>query len=149
MQTIKVKPVEFIGACQAKITWVDEFQIKGTNLENPQQSNLCLLALGHFPPVVKQLQRGGHFYAHVSCPDCISRLDREHRVVFLLGHADKWELCQAISDYRRLCQQIEVEPEAAKQLRLSAAQDQANGDYLQATEHMQAAVEVLEQAVTL
>ena len=50
MQTIKVKPVEITGHCRAKLTPADEFQIRGTRLENPRQSNLCCLALAHLPP---------------------------------------------------------------------------------------------------
>jgi hypothetical protein len=114
MKTIKVKPVEIIGDCRANLTLDDEFQIKGMRLENPRQSNLCFLALAHLPPVVAQLQAGNFFFAHVCCPDCVSRLECEHRVTFLLGHADKWELCQAMSEYRRLCRQVGEEPERAE-----------------------------------
>lgn len=144
MKTIKVKPVEITGNCRANLTLDDEFQIEGMRLENPRQSSLCFLALGHFPPIVSQLQSENHFLAHVVCPDCLSRLDQENRVVYLLGHADKWELCQAISEYRRLCGECE-EPEVAKQLRVEATQHQNRGEYAEATRKMAAALAELKR----
>ena len=145
MKTINVKPVELIGNCRANLTLGDEFQIRGMNLENPNQSNICFLALGHFPPIVSQLQSGNHFFAHVTCPDCLSRLDRENRVVYLLGHADKWELCQALSTYDRLCRQYAEEPEVARELRAVAIQYQDQGEYSKATQKMKAALEELKR----
>lgn len=150
MKTINVKPVELIGNCRARLTLDDEFQINGMNLENPRGSKLCFLALGHLPPIISQLQRGDQFFAHATCPDCLSRLDRENCVVFLLGHTDKWALCQAISEYRRLCrhaQQTE-EPESSRRLRIAAIQYQKQGDHSKAAQKMAAAVEELKRTFT-
>jgi hypothetical protein len=148
MRTIKVKPVEIIGACRANLTLDDEFQIKGMRLENPRQSNLCFLALGHLPPVVAQLQAGHHFFAHVCCPDCLSQLECEHRVTFLLGHADKWELCQALSEYRRLCRQVGEEPERAEELEQLALGYQKRNEYAKAVKTMTEAVAELKRVLT-
>ena len=158
MKTINVKPVELIGSCRAKLTLDDEFQIKGMNLENPRGSKLCFLALGHLPPIISQLQRGDQFFAHATCPDCLSRLDRENCVVFLLGHADKWALCQAISEYRRMYRHAQPlhaerlrhaeEPETCRQLRIAAIRYQKQGEYSKAAQKMTAAVEELKRAFT-
>ena len=147
MKTIKIKPVEVVGVCRAKLTPDDEFQIKGMNLENPAQSKLCFLSLGHFPPIVSQLQHEHHFFAHLACPDCLSRMEQENGVVFLLGHEDKWDLCQAISEYRRLCKAYAEEPEFAKQLEQEATRYQKQGEYVKATEKMQAAVQELKRVL--
>ncbi len=154
MKTINVKPVELIGNCRARLTLDDEFQIRGMNLENPRESKLCFLALGHLPPIISQLQWGDQFFAHATCPDCLSRLDQENCVVFLLGHADKWALCQAISEYRRLCRRAlpledlkqAEEPETSKQLRTAAIRYQKQGEYAKAAQKMTAAVEALKRA---
>lgn len=156
MKIINVKPVELIGSCRAKLTLDDEFQIKGMNLENLRGSKLCFLALGHLPPIISQLQRGDQFFAHATCPDCLSRLDRENCVVFLLGHADKWALCQAISEYRRLCRHVQhvedpgraKEPETSRQLKIAAIRYQKQGEYSKAAQKMTAAVEELKRAFT-
>ena len=143
MRTINVRPVEIIGDCPANLTSDDEFQIVGVRLENPRQSNLCFLAFCHFPMMVWQLQSESRFFSHSSCPGCISRLDQENRVVFLLGHADKWELCQIISEYRRLCRE-HGEPETASRLRVEAIQHQDRGEYQEALRVMKAALRELQ-----
>ena len=147
MQTIKVKPVEIIGACRASLTLNDEFQIRGMRLENPRQSKLCFLALGNLPPLIEQLQAGNHFFAHGCCPDCLSRLDCENRVIFLLGHANKWELCQAIDEYRRLCSQFGEEPALAGELENLALEFQKRGEYTQAVNTMTEAVAELKRVL--
>lgn len=146
MRTINVKPVEIIGHCDACLTLDDEFQIVGKRLENPRQSALCLRAISHMPLVVSLLQSEQHFFAHSICPDCLSHLDRTICVVFLLGHADKWELCQAISEYHRLRRQYQ-EPAFARQLRLEACRHQNLGEYLEAARKMEAALEELKRYV--
>ena len=145
MQTIKIKPVEIIGACRAGLTTKDEFQITGMRLENPQQSNICLLALSFLPPTVTQLQRENRCFAHISCPDCVSNLEQEHRVTFLLGHADKWEYCQLVSEYQGLCDECTDEPELAKQFRQEANHYLDLGIYALATEKMQDALNTLQR----
>ena len=145
MQTIRVKPVEIIGRCRAGLTPEDEFRIEGPRLVNPQRSNLCVFALGQFAPVVAQLQRGKRFFAHVACTNCTG-LERENRAVFLLGHADKWELCQALPEYRRLCRD-HGEPETARHLRAEAIQHQNRGEYAEAVRKMQAALTELQPSV--
>lgn len=149
MSTIKVKPVEVVGHCRARLSPGDEFEIKGTRLENLRQSNLCVLALGHLPPIVKQLQGGKHFYAHLTCPECLAREGQKNRVVFLLGHADKWALCQAISEYRRLCRRLGEEPVLAGQLGQEATHHQKQGDYSKAALKMVAAVAELKRNLAL
>jgi len=119
MKPINVRPVELIGGCPAHLTPNDEFQIVGMSLENPRHSRLCFLAVSHLPVMVGQLQSGSRFFSHASCPGCTSQLDNENRVIFLLGHEDKWDLGQAISEYRRLCQQ-RGEPEVAARLKAEA-----------------------------
>jgi hypothetical protein len=145
MRTIKVKPVEITGECQANLTLEDEFQIRGVILENPRQSNLCLIALSHLPPIVTQLQRETRCFTHFTCPDCMSHLEPEMRVVFLLGHADKWDLCQVRSAYDRLCGECD-EPELARRLKEEALYHQDQGEYPQALHKMTAALEALERA---
>lgn len=147
MKTINIKPVEIIGNCRAKMSLDDEFQIEGMRLKNPRQCHICFLALGNFPPVISRLQSGNHFFAHVNCPDCLSRLDQENRVVFLLGHADKWELCQAISEYCRLCRQCAREPERARHLSEAALRHQHLGEYEEATERMKEALAELQRVL--
>ncbi len=147
MRTINIRPVEIIGRCPAGLTLEDEFQIKGMRLENPKGSNLCFLALSHFPMMIWQLQSESRFFSHASCPGCIMRLDRENRVVFLLGHADKWELCQVISEYRRLCRERK-EPETARRLKTDAIEYQNRGDYAKALQRMRAALEELKRIAT-
>jgi len=147
VRTINVKPVEIAGNCRANLTVEDEFQIRGMQLENPRQSRLCLQALSHLPPIVTQLQRETHCFAHVICSDCLSRQGLENGVVFLLGHADKWELCQAISDYCRLCRECAAEPVSARRLTMEALRYQKEGDFEKATEKMTAAVSELKRVV--
>jgi hypothetical protein len=148
MKTINIKPVDIVGNCRANVTLDDQFQVEGVRLENPRQSNLCFLVLGHLPPIVQQLQSENHFFAHLSCPDCLSHLDQENRVVFLLGHADKWELCEAISEYDRLCrEECEEESEIARQLKAEAIQSQKQGEYAKATQKMKAALQELKRVI--
>ena len=149
MKRIKVKPVEIIGNCRANITLADEFQIEGMRLKIPGPCNLCYMALSNFGPIVAQLQSGHHFFAHANCPDCLSDIDHPNQVVFLLGHADKWELCQAISDYCRLCRQCAAEPVSARRLTMEALRYQNEGDFDRATEKMTAAVAELKRIVTI
>jgi hypothetical protein len=147
MKTIKVKPVEIIGNCRANLTLADEYQIKGMNLVNPRQSNLCFMALSNLPPIIALLQSEDYFFAHCFCPDCLARLDCENRVIFLLGHADKWELCQAISEYRRLCRQYGEESELARELEELALEYQKRGEYVQAVKIMAEAVAELKRVI--
>ncbi|MFQ5575412.1 MAG: tetratricopeptide repeat protein [Anaerolineae bacterium] len=147
MNTITIKPVEITGNCRANLTPDDEFYITGMALENPCQSRLCYLALGHFPPIIAQLQQGSQFYAHAACPDCLSRPDRENCVTFLLGHADKWELCRAISDYHRLRRRY-PEPETARHLRAQAIRRQQQGQYAEAVQTMQAALAEMKSSLS-
>ncbi len=149
MKTIKIKPVEIIGNCRAGISLADEFQIEGMRLKISGPCNLCFLALSNFGPIVSQLQCGNHFFAHANCPDCLSDIDHPNHVVFLLGHADKWELCQAISDYCRLCRDCASEPVSAQRLTMEALRYQKEGDFAKATEKMTAAVTELKRVVGL
>ncbi|MFO7743673.1 MAG: hypothetical protein R6X31_15350 [Anaerolineae bacterium] len=148
MRTINIKPVEIIGDCPPGLTPADEFQVEGMRLENPKQSNVCFLALSHFPIMVWHLESESRFFSHASCPGCISRLDRENRVVFLLGHADKWGLCQLISEYLRLCRQHE-ETDAAGRLRAEAIHLQNQGEFANANRKMEAAVKEMRDATAL
>ena len=144
MRTINVKPVEITGRCRANLTAADEFQIRGSNLENPGQSNVCYRALAHFPPIVDLLQQNNHFYALLICPECPAQPGGENSVTFLLGHEDKWELCQTISEYHQLWKQC-PESDTARQLRVEATRYQKQGDYTAATESMKAALAEMKQ----
>lgn len=147
METIKVKPVAIIGNCPANLTLESEIQIKGMNIENPSGNPICFLALSHFPVSTWQLQSGHRFFARASCPGCITDLDNENRVVFLLGHEDKWELSKVISEYLRLSKQVE-EPEKALQLKTEAINHQNNREYPQALDKMIAALEVMKSTAS-
>lgn len=144
MTAIKIKPVEIIGHCRANLTRDDEFQVEGTNLVNPGQSNVCVGALSHLPPAISTLQRGEKFFAHARCQNCTG-LGQENRVVFLLGHADKWELCERMSEYSRLCAEY-GESAVARQLKAEAAELQSQGEYAAALRSMEAALQELQSA---
>jgi len=148
MNIITAKPVQVIGNCPAGLTSDDEFQIDGLRLENPQGRRLCFLALSQFPlgQGVWQLQSGERFFSHVSCPSCMLRPTQENRVVFLLGHADKWELCQYISEYVALRQHHE-EPEGARRAREEAMLYQDRGEYVAAAKKMAMALRALKSTL--
>jgi len=146
VKTIRIRPIELIGHCPARLSLNDGFQVAGMNLENPQGSRLCFLAFSHFPMTVWQLQSESRFFSHASCPGCISRLEEENRVVFLLGHSDKWSLCQVISEYLRLCRRVK-EPDAAARLKAEAIQHQENHEFAAAEQKMQLALTELKRAV--
>ncbi len=99
----------------------------------------CFLAVSHFPVSIWQLQHNDQFFAHVSCPGCTTELENENRIIFLLGHADKWELAQLISEYRRLTRKT-TEPGMAIRLRLEAMQAQTEGDFSRAAYKMKLAL---------
>lgn len=146
MKTINVKPTHIIGACPAALTLADEFQIEGLRLNNPRTSTLCFLAISQLPigQGIWQLQSGERFFSHISCPGCTLTPEQENRVVFLLAHADKWELSQTISAYLRLSQQRQ-EPEAARRARDEAMQHQERGEYSEAAAKMRLALQELER----
>ncbi|MBN2387445.1 MAG: hypothetical protein JXB85_10520 [Anaerolineales bacterium] len=123
MKTIRVRPVEILGSCPAGLSLQDEFHIEGMLLVPAEGFPICFLALSHLAPTIWQLQSKSRFFGHASCPGCTTRAEEEQRVIFLLGHADKWDLCQAISEYRRWVRQT-PEPENAQQSRLEAMQAQ-------------------------
>lgn len=143
MTAIKIKPVEIIGHCRANLTLDDECLVEGSNLLNPRQSNLCIGALSHLPPAISSLQKQ-RFIAHVRCQNC-TELGQENCVVFLLGHVDKWELCECLSAYSRLCAE-HGESAVARQLKLEAAQHQNRGEYAEALQKIGAALEELRGA---
>ncbi|HUT19235.1 MAG TPA: hypothetical protein VM366_08745 [Anaerolineae bacterium] len=147
MSTIVVKPVQIIGTCPAGLILEDGFRIEGMRLVNDGGSTICFLALGQLPigQGVWQLQSGERFFSHVSCPGCTSELAQENRVVFLLSHEDKWTLSQRISEYLRLCK-LHAEPEAARRLNEQAIRHQEWGEYAEAAQRMEAALEAFKQA---
>jgi hypothetical protein len=145
MKTILLKPVEIIGRCPANMSPDDVLQIKGMNLLNPEEHNACFLALSHFPPMVWQLQSESRFFSHASCPGCTSELEQENRVVFLLGHEDKWDLCQVISKYLKLRKKV-GETKEAMALRDEAIRLQNRGEYSEALDPMRRALEELKRA---
>ncbi len=144
MTAIKIKPVEVIGHCRAGLTLDDEFLVDGTNLLNPRQSGICIGALSHLPPAISTLQRGKRFFAHARCQNCTG-LGQENRVVFLLGYADRWALCECMSEYSRLCLEC-GESALARQLKVEAAELQSQGAYTKALQRMEAALEELKSA---
>lgn len=144
MRTINIKPVDIIGTCPAGLTLADEFQITGMRLQSSRNSNICFLALSQMPigQGIWQVQSEERFFSHVTCPGCILDPQSENRVVFLLGHQDKWELCQLISQYLRLCKTYE-ESESVMELKNLAMEQQNRKDYPAAGETMRAAVDEL------
>lgn len=144
MRIISVRPIKIVGTCPAGLKLTDQFQIAGMRLSNPGNSTLCFLAISQIPigQGIWQVQSGERFFSHVTCPGCICDLGGENRVVFLLGHADKWELCQTISEYVNLRKKY-GEPESAAKLRDLAIEQQNCGDYSAATDTMRAAIEEL------
>lgn len=145
LNTIKVKPVEITGHCRAGLTLDDEFLVDGSNLLNPRDSKMCIGALSHLPPVVSTLQQGKQMFAHARCQNCTG-VGQENRVVFLLGRADKWDLCASMSEYGRLCIQC-GESAVARQLKVEATELQRRGDYTGALKKMEAALEEIHSAV--
>lgn len=146
METINVKPVQIIGSCPAHLTLDDSFRIQDMKLDNPWDSNICFLAISQLPigQGIWQLQSEERFFSHVSCPGCTVQLDRENRVVFLLGHANKWKLCQLISEYLRVCRR-HGESEAARLRKEKAIKHQNQGEYLEAAQEMKVALRKLKQ----
>jgi len=144
MIPINVRPVQIIGSCPAGLTYQDEFQLVGLRLENRADSRLCFLAISQIPigQGIWQLQSNKRFFSHVSCPSCTVRFDQERRVIFLLGHADKWALCQHIAEYMAQ-NQGQAEPDAARQAREEAIHLQKRGAYAEATHHMEIALRAL------
>ena len=141
MKIINIKPVQIIGNCPAGLTLEDEFQIDGMRLKNPNASKICVLALSQIPlgQGIWQLQSEERFFSHISCPSCTLRPDQENRVTFLLGHMDKWKLCQLISEYLTLSKQHK-ESVTARQAKEEAILCQNRGEYLQATQQMETAL---------
>jgi len=148
MDTIRVQPVEIIGACPAELTLDDEFQIEGMKLRSCAEGAVCFLAVSQISivPLVWHLQSGEHFFGHVSWPGCTVDLEQENRVVFLLSHADKWELSQVISEYLRLCKR-HGEPGAARRLKEEAIRHQNLGEYAETTQKIAAALDELKRAI--
>ena len=141
---VNIRPVEIIGHCPAGLTLGDECQLEGMELKNPKSSRVCWLALSQLPigQGIWQVQSGERFFSHVSCPGCIADLEHENRVVFLLGHGDKWELCQIIAEYLKYCKSSS-EPALAKELKEIAIGQQSRGEYEAATETMKTALKEL------
>jgi hypothetical protein len=144
MYRLNIKPVEIVGKCPADLTLESEFEIAGMNLENPSVSSMCFLALSHLPMSVWQLQSGARIFAHASCPGCITSLENENRVVFLLGHADKWRLSQLISTYLRTSKR-DGETDEAEGYKDEAIKLQNQGNFNGATEKMELAVRALRE----
>ena len=145
MKTILLKPVEVIGRCPANLSPDDVLRIEGMNLVNPARHKTCFLAFSHFPPMVWQLQSESRFFSHASCPGCTSELEQENRVVFLLGHEDKWDLCQVISEYLQLRKHVGETKEVVT-LRDEAIRLQNRGKHSEALDPMRKALEELKNA---
>jgi hypothetical protein len=149
MQTIHIQPVEFTGQCPAGLQPEDEFLIQGMSLKNPQGRKICFLAVSQLAPTIIQLQGESRFFSHAPCPGCTSQheagpLAQENQVTFLLGHAEKWDLCKAISEYRRLSQQV-VEPEQAVIYKTEAVRLQSQGEWGEAEKKIKAAFQELKR----
>jgi hypothetical protein len=67
-------------------------------------------------------------------------------VVFLLGHADKWELCKLISEYLELCHN-HPEPAAARKAKEDAILLQNQGEYAEAAQKMEKALYALKSTL--
>lgn len=137
------QPVEITGSCPAGLTNDHRFTVKGMTLVEasggggsphggrafwPDTNVGCLAAMAHWLPSLWQLQGGKRFFAHASCPGCTTGRAPENRVVFLGGHADKWELCDAISQYLRTVRAA-GENEAATAFKRQALELQDQGDF--------------------
>jgi len=148
MNTIRIRPIEVIGNCPAGLTTKDEFEIVGMRLENRKGSTLCFLGVSQFPigQGIWQLQSNERFFSRVSCPGCTFRADQENRVVFLLGHADKWQLCKLISEYLALCHN-HPEPAAARKTKEDAILLQNQGKYAEAAQKMEKALYALKSTL--
>jgi len=142
MNRLKIKPVEINGVCPAQLELDSEFDIMDKRLENPVASPICFLAFSHLPISVWQLQSGERFFAHVSCPGCITDMEHENRVIFLLGHSDKWQLSQLISAYLSSSKQW-GETAKAKQYKDEAIILQGKQDFAGAATLMEQAVAAL------
>jgi len=142
MKKIRIKPIQIIGKCPIGITRKDEFIINGMLIEKDIESKLCFLAISQIPigQGIWQLQSEERFFSHVSCPGCIQNTDNENRIVFLLGHEDKWELCKSISHYLKLTKQY-IETADLKEIKNNAIRKQYNGDYKGAAEAMKQLIE--------
>lgn len=143
MQKISIKPVDIIGTCPISLGLNDLIQIEEMKVLNPDQNNICFLAICQFPPMIWQLQAGKRIFSHSSCPGCSSSLKNENRVIFLLGHVDKWNLCLSISRYLRLIKQ-QGEPDKAKRLKLEAIEYQNSNDFDLALKRMNEAIKIIE-----
>ncbi len=144
MRRINIKPVQIVGHCRANLTPEDEFQVDGVRIVNPKRSAMCVRALSYMPPAIGTLQRGTRFFTHLTCSECTG-VQQENCVVFLLGHADKWALCQMLSEYDRLCRQC-GQPESARQLKTEAMHHQGRDEYEAAIAKMGAALAELQRA---
>lgn len=142
---IRVKPVEISGCCRAGLSLDDDFLIDGSNLLNPRHSQMCIGALSHLPPVVATLQQGAQLFAHARCQNCTG-VAQENRVVFLLGRADRWELCECMSEYGRLCAE-HGEPAVARRLKAEATELNRHGDYAGALQKIEGALDELQIAL--
>lgn len=145
MQRIQISPVEIIGNCPAELKVGDVLQIEGMRIINPEKNKLCFLMLSQIPNVIWQLQSDQRFFSHVSCPGCTLSLQMENRVVLLLGHADKWELCQLISEYRRLIK-LRGENQRATKLIERAIQLQNESQFTKATKVMRQAIDAVHES---
>ena len=153
-RVIFFQPVEIRGTCPAGLRTGRRFTVQGMSLLRTagDDSGACLASMAHWLPSLWQLESGRRFFAHASCPGCtMGRAfpatapaaagpePPENRVVFLGGHADKWELCQAISKYRRVSR-VAGENESARALRREAMERQNRGDFEGACQCMVRAV---------
>ena len=136
------------GACNARLEVGDTFQLESLSITPRGNDRVCFLAVSQLPigQGVWQLQSEERFFSHVSCPGCIAGPERENRVVFLLGHADRWRLCQLISEYLELSKSA-GEPEAARQLSQEAIAHQKRGEYDEAAHKTELALQELRRAL--
>lgn len=142
---INIKPVQITGTCPAGITTEDVFHIEGMNIVHGNDCPICFLAVTHIPMMIWQIQSGGRFFNHTSCPGCTLDLEQENRVVYLLAHSDKWQLSQIISEYLRLIKVIR-EPDSAKSLKNEAIGHQERGEFDEAKQKMMIAVDLLKKS---
>ncbi len=144
---LRAEAVEVLGVCPAGLSVGEEFPVGGAGADGLTVTPgavrpVCVWAAGAFAPTVWQLRAGSRFFGHASCPGCTIDPAHENRVVFLLGHADKWDLCRLISEYLRL-RRDHGEPPSAAALSTRAMAHQEGGDFAAAAEAMRQAVEAL------
>jgi uncharacterized repeat protein (TIGR04076 family) len=90
-------PSRIWGACPVGHQIGDEIVIEGMSVR-AAKGPLCYVALSAFTCQVTQIKRG-RATNHLSCPGCVSGVDQENRVVFVLSSEEARNLSRKFSAY--------------------------------------------------